>query len=388
MELSEFVRLFPIRSRNVSWLFGAGTSVSAGLPSAYDLIWDFKKRIYCAEQGYHLSQFNNLSDIGLRNQIQNYFSSKPDHPQFNSSEEYSFYFEKAFGSPKDRAQYLDELLSGMQPSYGHKVLGILMKNSLINLIFTTNFDRAFENTCIQYFKNAESWHKTDLDTAENGLQLYQSQKTPLIVKLHGDYLSERLKNTSSELREQDQKLRQILTISSFLNGLGIMGYSGRDNSIMTALFSALEQENSFPNGIFWFIRSGDKPLHVVEKFVDKAKSKNIEAHLIEIETFDTAWAEILKGFDGLPNKELEDLNQNYFRIENKPLPRKGTKSPLIRLNGVKINQFPSVARLFKCEAGNTKEIKKLVNDKKGDILAIRKRDGIVGFGKDEEFIIT
>jgi len=144
MTLSEFVRIYPLRSKGISWLFGAGSSVAAGMPSASDLVWEFKKRIYCSEEGVHLSVFNNLSDQVLRKQIQNYFESKVGYPQDNSIEEYSFYFESAFSSPADRRAFLDQQLSGIQNSYGHKVIGVLMKNKLLPLIFTTNFDKAFE----------------------------------------------------------------------------------------------------------------------------------------------------------------------------------------------------------------------------------------------------
>lgn len=385
LDLSEFVRIFPLRAKNISWLFGAGTSVTAGLPSAYDLIWDFKRRIYCSEQGYPLSLFDNLSDRGIRTTIQNYFDSKDDCPAKNNTQEYSFYFERAYRSSVDRKKYLEGLLSGMHISYGHKVIGILMKHQHVNLIFTTNFDRAFENTAVQTFGNTESWFKTDLDSADNGLQLYQSNKVPLIVKLHGDYLSDNLKNTTSELQTQDSKLRHILNISSYLNGLGIMGYSGRDKSVMDTLFTVLNQDNCFPNGIFWFIKSDIEIPPIVEEFIIKAKSKGIEAYIIEIETFDTAWAEFLKGFDKLPAKDIENLNQNFYRKENKPLPKRGIRSPLIRLNAIQVSQFPISARLYVCDAGNTKEINELISSKKGDLIAIRKRMGIVGFGKDEEF---
>src|SRR5659263_730711 len=116
LDLSEFVRIFPLRAKNISWLFGAGTSITAGLPSAYDLIWDFKRRIYCSEQGYLLKQFDNLSDRGIRTTIQSYFDSSGNCPSKNSIEEYSFYFERAYRSSKDRRNYLEDLLSGMQIS--------------------------------------------------------------------------------------------------------------------------------------------------------------------------------------------------------------------------------------------------------------------------------
>ncbi|MEH6657050.1 SIR2 family protein [Leeuwenhoekiella marinoflava] len=369
----------------MSWLFGAGTSVSAGLPSAYDLIWDFKRRIYCSEQGIALNRFSNLSDRGLRTQIQNYFSRNDTCPLKDSPEEYSYYFERAFPKAIDRKGYLDNLLSGMQISFGHKVIGLLMKKGHINNIFTTNFDKAFENTAVQVFQNTEDWYKTDLDSADNGLKLFQASKVPLIIKMHGDYLSEKLKNTNEELQSQDSKLRHILTTTSYTNGIGIMGYSGRDKSVMDALHSALEQDNCFPNGIFWFTRSSGEVLPSVSYFIDIAKTKGIEAFIVEIETFDSAWGELIKGFPDISPVELQSLDESYHRRKNSSIPPKGKRSPMIRLNAIPIAKFPVSARLFVCDAGNTKEITERIKKTKANILAIRKQQGIVGFGADNEF---
>ena len=385
MKISEFVQLFPFRSSNLAWLFGAGSSVSAGLPTAYDLIWDFKRRIYCAEQGYELRIFENLSDSGLRNQIQSYFDGKGDFPKKDSPDEYSFYFSKAFVTPSARREYIESLLSGIKLSYGHKVLGALMKLGYVPLIFTTNFDKAFENAAIEYYKSSEGWFCADLDNAEAGLKLFQSNKFPLIVKLHGDYYSEKLKNTTEELQSQDNKLRGILSGSSLNKGLAVMGYSGRDNSIMESLEIGLNKENPFPHGIFWFIRAGEKPLNRVREFLDKAHEKGVETNLIEIETFDTAWGDFVKGFNSIPQEISDKLNENYYRFENRPLPRKGTKLPLLRFNALEITKFPATARIYNCEIGGIKEVKSRIKDKEGNIVAIRKRLGVVGFGSDTEF---
>lgn len=385
LNFTEFIRLYPLRAKRISWLFGAGTSVSAGLPTAYDLIWDFKRRIYCSEQGIALNRFSNLSDRGLRNQIQSYFDKSENCPSKDAPQEYSYYFERAFPKAIDRKEYLDNLLSGMQLSYGHKVIGLLMKKGHINYLFTTNFDKAFENTAVQVFQNTEDWYKTDLDSADNGLRLFQASKVPLIIKMHGDYLSEKLKNTTEELQFQDCKLRHILTTTSYTHGIGMMGYSGRDESVMEALHSALEQDNCFPNGIFWFSRSGSEVLPSASKFIDKAKTKGIDAYIVEIETFDSAWGELVKGFTDISALELETLGESYNRRKNSIAPPKGKRAPMIRLNAIPITKFPVNARLFKCDAGNSKELKERIENTNADIVAIRKQQGIVGFGSDNEF---
>jgi len=383
--LSEFVKFYPLRAGSLCWLFGAGSSVSAGVPSAYDLTWDLKRRIYCADQAYPLPLFNNLTDPGKREQIQNYFDMQGNCPALDSSEEYSYYFERAFSSARDRSDYISKQTLGMQLTYGHKVMGILMKHKYLNLVFTTNFDKAFENVASSQFQKLENWFAADLDSGENGMKFFQSGNRPLIVKLHGDYFSDNIKNTTVELQGQDKRLRDILSISLDTNGLCAMGYSGRDKSIMDVLRESVKKSSSFPGGLFWFTRAGSKPMPEVSELIELAKENGKQAEIVEIETFDTAWADIIKGFDNIPTEDLENLNQHYHRTNNLPIPSAGSKYPLLRLNAIPILEYPATARLYKCNAGNTKEVKDCISKSKVDILATRKSTGIVGFGYDKDF---
>lgn len=38
MQLSEFIRLYPLRAKTLAWFFGAGTSVSASMANAIKII--------------------------------------------------------------------------------------------------------------------------------------------------------------------------------------------------------------------------------------------------------------------------------------------------------------------------------------------------------------
>lgn len=367
-------------------MFGAGTSVAAGMPSAWDLVWQFKRMIYCAEERYNLSLFKNLSDPSIRHQIQSYFDAKGTYPKEDAVEEYSFYFEKAFASPTDRRIFLAEQLSGMQNSFGHKVLGVLMKNALANLIFTTNFDKAFENAAVDSLKRSDNFFVSSIDNGETSRRVYYEGKRPFICKLHGDYYSEKLKNTTPELQEQDKELRNILLHACISNGLAIMGYSGRDESIMSILNEALNQpQTSFPSGIYWFVKADTQPLSPVMSFITKARSKGVEAHLIEIETFDTAMADLVKGISNLPAADTDQLNKNYFSRPVSNLPGKGSNFPVIRFNAVMVAELPATARKVECNVGNEKEVRELVASNNHSFIATRKKEGIVGFGPDSEF---
>ncbi len=43
----DFARRFSLRSPNLMWLLGAGASASAGIPTAGDMVWEFKTNSIC-----------------------------------------------------------------------------------------------------------------------------------------------------------------------------------------------------------------------------------------------------------------------------------------------------------------------------------------------------
>jgi hypothetical protein len=57
----------------------------------------------------------------------------------------------------------------------------------------------------------------------------------VLVKLHGDYRYDKLQNTEEELKSLDDELRKYLLQICKENGLIVVGYSGRDESVMSSL---------------------------------------------------------------------------------------------------------------------------------------------------------
>lgn len=45
---TEFARIFSQRARQLGWFLGSGSSASAGIPTGWDMIVEFKTRLYCA----------------------------------------------------------------------------------------------------------------------------------------------------------------------------------------------------------------------------------------------------------------------------------------------------------------------------------------------------
>jgi hypothetical protein len=45
LDLTEFLNLYPLRMPRIMWFLGAGSSVTAGLPTAATLTWEFKRAL-------------------------------------------------------------------------------------------------------------------------------------------------------------------------------------------------------------------------------------------------------------------------------------------------------------------------------------------------------
>ena len=107
-------------------------------------------------------------------------------------------------------------------------------------------------------------------------QSIASERWPVEVKLHGDFRSRRLKNTTDELRRQDAILRRALLEASKRFGLVVAGYSGRDISIMETLTVAVNTRGALPGGLFWLHRGDGEPMTAVADLLALARERGID----------------------------------------------------------------------------------------------------------------
>lgn len=95
MQIDEFINFYILNAPQLMWFLGAGTSRSAGMPSATDIIWDLKRRFYCNKENQDITD-NELSNESIRKKIQNYFESIGCPPMW-SEDEYATYFKLVLG---------------------------------------------------------------------------------------------------------------------------------------------------------------------------------------------------------------------------------------------------------------------------------------------------
>ena len=209
VSLDDFTRRFALRAKSLMWFLGAGASASAGIPTASDLIWEFKQKLFVSQRRVPRQAVEDLGSPAVRDQLQAHIDSLRRLPGRDSPDEYAALFESVYPAESDRSTFLASKIGGASPSYGHVVLGALMRAELTPLVWTTNFDPLVADACARVFGGTGDLTSVDLDRPHLGEEAVSSQRWPVEIKLHGDFRSKRLKNTPDELRQQDARLRQL-----------------------------------------------------------------------------------------------------------------------------------------------------------------------------------
>ena len=384
MDTPTFLRLFQLRTAQIMWFLGAGASRSAGIKTADDMIWDFKQRLYRSEKKLSPSAITDIGESVVRRKLQAHFDALKRFPPAGSESEYSGYFQATYPSPRDRRTYIEDLIATARPSFGHLALALLMAEKLCRVVWTTNFDRTIEDAVAKVFGGTGHLVTADLGQPQKLRQACEESRWPILGKLHGDYHSEELKNTHAELREQDGEMCQNLINTCGQNGLAVVGYSGRDKSVMDAFMEALSGERAFPGGLFWFTRSQDEPFRAVTELIDRARGLGIDAHLVVAEGFDELLVDVVRYCPQTADKlqTLDDTDRPRLRSST---PRVSVRSiPAIRTNALAVTSLPAMCRIVACSIGGYREIEAAILDADVDIIAHRIRDGVLAFGRDAD----
>ena len=380
----DFVRRFSLRAPKLMWLLGAGASASAGLPTASDMIWQFKQELFVSQRKVSRQSVEDLSSPIIRTQLQSHIDSNICLPHSGDPDEYAKLFEVVYPSESDRRVHIDAMMQGAKPSYGHLALATLMQSDLTRLVWTTNFDTMVADACAIVFGKTSSLTSVALDAPDLGEQAISEERWPLEVKLHGDFRSRRLKNTNEELRQQDARLRNILIDSCRRFGLVVAGYSGRDNSVMDTLEDAIKHPDAFSAGLFWLYRGEDSLSQRVSELLAKADKNGIEVAIVLVENFDEAMRDLIRQIDGISTATLEAFaaERRYWS----PTPRLNGAGgwPVVRLNALRVSHMPSTCFRVVCNIGGTAEVRTAVEKAGVNVIAVRTKAGVLAFGTEND----
>jgi len=388
MTSGDLIRRHAARAPNLMWFLGAGTSATSGIPTAWDMIWDFKRTLYCTEQKVSVRACPDLHDPALQKRIQQFCEALGKFSALGSEQEYAEYFEAVHPSEADRRRYIESMIQRGRPTYGHLALATLMLRDRIRVVWTTNFDRNIEDAAAKLFQTTSKLGVATLDSPQIATDCFQEGRWPLLAKLHGDFSSRKLKNTAHELIAQDERLRSALCDACRRGGLVVVGYSGRDDSIMAALEESVRTKGSFPEGLYWVIRPNTKPFARVGALIEAAAKNGIDAAVVESNSFDELMADILLLEPELPPEIAKLIDVERPRVSDAPMPGPKGTWPAIRFNALPITSFPANCRKLNCKLGGARQVREAVEKAGRLVVAARRRTGVLAFGRDEDVRAT
>jgi len=355
----------------------------SGLPTANDIVAGLKRRYYRQEESVEIT-LRDMQNEGVVTRVQSFMDARGFPAQW-SAEEYSGYFDKIFGADKERQRnYLLGILAEdkVTLTVGNRVMAAMLAGGYMKALFTTNFDSVVERAVAEV--SSRSLNAYNLEGSRSALQALNNDEFPLYVKMHGDFRHDSIKNLTADLVSQDKELSTCMTAAATRFGLIVAGYSGRDDSVMALLRTALDQTNSFPAGLFWTNIKGAKILPAVEELIEAAKTKGIRAGIIDIETFDTLMLRLWRNIDNKPPDLDAKVRRSTAVGATIPLPAKGSSRPLLRLNALPIEELPRKA--LKVETNRAFEWSELreIQRKLGRGVVITKGESIFAWGNNTQ----
>ncbi|MFR5632024.1 MAG: SIR2 family protein [Monoglobales bacterium] len=375
--IGNIINSFSVRPYgSMSLLLGAGASISSGIMSGGQMIWDFKRRIYCSENKIPEIFFPDLSKESVQNEIQTYLDATGEHPTLYSVDEYSHYFEYVFGNRRDRDLYIQNKVKNIVPALGYLCLGALMIEGKINLVNTTNFDDLVKAGI--YSIEPGYSIKTMSSAIEGSVGFNLNDGFPTVIKLHGDYLVDNLKNTSQELQELEKSIAIKLQEGLMDKGLIVVGYAGNDNSVMTELEKEISR-GGLRYGVIWCKPKNTKLSEQAKKFMEIACLKNELSGIVDIDSF-----------DDLLYRMYLTLNKSYKEIDDrwkdsdcfKPILFGGLKRRLVftKTNTFEAQNVPNSSFTFETTITTWKELRGYLQ-RTNDVVAGLFKGKVWAFGE-------
>ncbi len=205
-------------------LLGSGISRSAGIPTGWEVVLDLIRKVA------------HLQNADCEPNPEVWYKS-----EFGEEPDYSKLLERLLKTAPERQQLLksyfepteEEREEGKKlPTVAHKAIAELVASGHIRVIITTNFDRLMEDALRAI--GIEPTIISTTDALKGAMPLIHTQCT--IVKINGDYLDTRIKNTPTELKQYEEPLTQLLDQIFDEFGLIVCGWSAEyDVALRTAI---------------------------------------------------------------------------------------------------------------------------------------------------------
>ncbi len=264
-------------------LLGSGVSRPAHIPSSWDVENALIEKL-AATQGvsevpdmhaWYKKQFGKEADYStLLNEL---VSTKTERVGLM----------KSFFEPSNT----DIEMGWKKPTIAHMSIAKLAKDGYIKVIMTTNFDRLMEEALNQEGVSYQVvLHESDLEK----ITPLTHCSIPTIVKINGDYIDCRFRNTSSELSAYPDSLNTFLSRIFEDYGLITSGWSATwDYGLANIIRNASQSRY---NSVFSYVDSFTKELNDL--------SSDRHGEMMKIEGADTLFSELYEQVSALQQNDI------------------------------------------------------------------------------------
>jgi hypothetical protein len=198
-------------------LLGSGLSSAAGVPTGWGIVLDLIQRIATAE-GRDAAQ---AAEPDSASWFQTRYGSEPNYSELigrlaptttERRELLRGYFEP---TPEEREE------GKKQPTLAHRAIARLVRDGYVRVILTTNFDQLTETAL-----RDEGVTPAVISTADQVAGMMPLHLAPItVIKIHGDYIDTRIRNTEEELAEYPAPFNELLDRVLDEYGLIVCGWS-------------------------------------------------------------------------------------------------------------------------------------------------------------------
>jgi len=232
-------------------LLGSGVSRAAQIPTGWEIVLDLIDKLA------HM-----LGEQPDPDPVQWY------RVKFGEEPDYSKLLDAVAKSREERQQLLatyfeptaEEREEGLKlPTDAHRAIATLVARGYVRVIVTTNFDRLIERA-IEDAGVTPAVISTP-DAVEGALPLVHQRCC--VIKVHGDYLDTRIKNTPVELASYDDRVNHLLDRIFDEFGCVVCGWSAQWDD---ALCTAIERCRNRRFTTYWAVRGtvGDRADRLVK----------------------------------------------------------------------------------------------------------------------------
>lgn len=234
---------------------GSGVSAAAGIPTGGQIFKELQIQLFKQQQ---------LSEEGV---------TYEEWVKSGAPSTYSQVFhELTEDNLSARRKLLESYFLNKQPTDAHRVIAEMVKEQMIRVIVTTNFDDLME-TALQSIGVPFTVVTDDNDLVHSEPR---EQVTCRIYKIHGDFRMLNVRNTAEELDELPLGIVEEMKEVFSRYGLIVLGYSGGDLGVMRLM----SQSNTIYNR-YWVSRG---PLPENEAL--KVMLSRVRHHVIESDSAD------------------------------------------------------------------------------------------------------